>query len=367
MIDIFTRVAGDDYMLDAMGGNPIKERSDIFQPFSYNFNGRQVNFTWSLYQSGLEWLKYNSKNIYDVTADEFDDMIPYIGLTVVEFMTLIYQECAVNPMFFFSEICRIPMPGGGFDKPVLDIGKFCQINSFNMGYNSVLYNPRQSGSTMMLACLYNWVKMFRRWSANIIVPARARTDYDMFIEKTNLVKAGLPKVFFDVKIAETYHYSNNSKFINYLFINDFEFLSTKQYLYMNNINGIKTKTDIDIYPADIGFSTGVQIVANSTINKEPNEELVKLIQNSFVTMKEEDFCHPDYAFQRVKLPNRSPRYEHINPSDYYKYILEIRFDETHIMSKENLDRMTKILPPEYFDSEIRRIRPDIYNKKDDEK
>ena len=362
MIDIFQRIAEDVHLQDR---GDIREKKDIFKELTYNFYGREVKFTWDLYQDGLEWLKYNSKTIYNVTENDFHTIIPYIGLTVLEYMVLIYQECAINPAFFYMEICRVPEIGGTYARTVLDIGKFTQINAFYKGYNSMLYNPRQTGVTMLLACLYNWVTIFRRWSANILVPTRSETDYKMFKEKIDLVKKGLPQVFFSPTIAETYHYSNNSKFVNYLFINEFEFLDDKQYLYMFNINGIKTKTDINIYPADIGFSTGVQMIGNSTINKNPSDELLKFMDNAFVQVAETDFCDPGYAFQR-KMIEYNPGHgkETLRERDYYKYILEIRFDETHIMSPENLDHMSKILPDEYYDTEIRRIRPDRPRKDD---
>lgn len=366
MITVFQRMSEDIHLQDSARTTKAWEKRDIFKNFTYNFYGRDIEFTWELYQDGLEWLKYNSKTIYTVTEKDFDTMIRYIGLTVLEYMVLIYQECAINPAFFYMEICRVPEIGGEYSKTVLDIGKFTQINAFHNEYNSILYNPRQAGSTMLLACMYNWVTIFRRWSANILVPARSNTDYDLFKEKIDLVKKGLPEVFFSPDIVSTYHYNNNSKFINYLFINDFEFLDDKQYLYMFDINRIKTKTDINIYPSNIGFSTGVQIIGNSTINKNPSDELLKFMDNAFIQVREEDFYDPSQAFERKKIPSsmKGQPLEKILPRDYYKYILEIRFDETHIMSKENLDRMSKLLPAEYYDSEIRRIRPDRPRKDD---
>lgn len=337
----------------------IKSRKDLFMEFDHDFGGRLIHFDYGMYVDGMKWLEYNGKTIYSIVADDFNQMIRFIGLTVKEFIVLLYHECAVSSKFFVSEICRAPTMEGIYNPFELDIGKFAQLRAFEDSINSVLYNPRQSGSTMFLCALYNWVKLFRPYSANILVPCRSKTDYELFMAKVDAVEAGLPPIFFHPEITPTFHYRNNSQFINYLMINDFEFLTDMQYQYIDTINGIKSKENIGVYPSRIGFSTKIQVVANSTINKNPSELLESIVSSKYVTMNERYFDQPSRQLSITRVPHHIDpnKIVEIAPRDFNKYILEIRFDEKHIMTEEELSHIQKILPAEYYDTEIRRVRP----------
>lgn len=354
MIDVFERLKTDDFDWETR----IETKRDLFRPFDHDFGNRSVQFDYSVYEDGINWLMYNSKTLYTLTKDDFNQVIRFVGLTVKEFLILVYRECAINPTFFITEICRAPTIEGTYGRFVLDIGKMAQLNAFEASMNSILYNPRQSGSTLFLCALHNWIAMFRPYSANILVPSKSESDYQLYMDKVEAVKNGLPKVFFHPDIKETFHFKNHSQFTNFILVNDFEFLMDKQYGYLNTINNIKSTANLGVYPARIGFSTRVQIVGNSTINQEPSDILKNLISSKYIRMNEIYFDKPnkDISMKRIPNPNIPDKMEEILPRDYNKYILEILFDERHIMTEEELEHMSKIIPEEYYDSEIRRMR-----------
>lgn len=348
MIDVWTRLKDTSF-------KPVTSlvgKKDLFKEFDHYFGERKIHFDHSLYEDGIHWMTMNGMTLYSITEKDFSKMIRFIGLTVKEFITLVYKECALSVKFFMSEICRVPLVDGGFNSYILDVGKFAQLTAFENELNSLLCNPRQTGSTMFLCGLYNWIIMFRSYCSNIMIMDRSRPDYEMFMEKVAAVRKGIPHVFFHEEIRETYHYQNNRNFTNYLFVNEFEFLEDAQYQYFNTLYSLKSKTNMGIYPANIGFSTKTQLVANSTVNSKPSELLKNIIQNRYIGITE-DFFDAPVDFMKNKAS--------VVPSEYNSKIIEIRFDEIHIMSTDNLNKMKKLFEtlPEAYDTEIRRLRTPI--------
>lgn len=331
--------------------------SDFFLEFDYTFGTKTITFTWSLYQECFNNLNYNGMNLYTLTKDDLGKNIHESGLTVQEFLVLLYHECGINPYFFASEIIRVPTFEKDYTKFTLDIGKVSQISALMAGFHSVLCNPRHSGSNTLLAILYNWVEMFRGSCSNIILPVRTTSDYLLFRDKIDGIRDAIPSMFFEPYILSTFFYTPEV-FTNYVFVNDFEFLEEEQYEFMIRANNIRFKPSIGIFFGHIGFKTRLQLVGNTVINRDPSPVLAQYIESMTIKYDEKYFLTPEKCFEEARNVYGNSYPNKIEGNDRQNFILTILYDEHHICKQETLDHMKSIFPPDIYDSEVRRIHVD---------
>lgn len=340
--------------------------SDFFLEFEYTFGSRTIKFTWDLYQECFNNLSYNGMSLYTLTKEDLTKNIHESGMNVYEFLVLVYHECGINPYFFASEIIRMPTFERDYTRFTLDIGKVAQIAAFMKGFHSVLCNPRQTGSSSLLAVLYNWLEMFRTNCSNILLPVRSTGDYLLFMDKIAAIKEGIPKMFFEPYITSTFMYEHDVC-TNYVFVNDFEFLEEPQYQFMLRTNQIRFKPSIGIFFGHIGFRTKLQLVGNTVINRYPSENLYKYVEEMTIRFDEKYCINPEKCFENPVNIYGTPFPNPIEGNDRQNYILTIKYDEHHICKQEALDHLKEILPPELYDSEVRRIHVDHAYESDDRK
>lgn len=315
------------------------KESDFFKEFTYQFGSRSIHFTWDLYQECLSGLRSNKIDFYNPSVTELFMNIHRDNITVQQFLILLYHECGINPYFFISEVAQVP--GFYFDEYEsfnLDIGKATQIFSFMNGYHSILYNPRQSGASSLLAAIYVYIKMFRPNSSDVLIISQCRDSYSMFNEKIVRIKRMIPTAFHEPYLSSAMSYDTAER-KTYLIIEELEFLKEAQISHL-------------IYKLEQKMN--VQVIGNSSINRSPSKTLTDLLQANTIQANEAFFYDPKEFFKHPKnMEGQSYQADKISESDMMKYLITIRYDETNIIEPDFLNHMKKVLGPAY-EQEIAR-------------
>lgn len=327
IIDIQKLIAENDTLFQHIS----EIESNFLTEFDYRLNGRSIHFTKDFYEKCMEVIQEMNLSIYTKEYKDLESIV-HEGVTLMDFLKMLFKGCELNLYFFVSEIARVVDYSGEYHKFNMDIGRSSQLIAINKGFNTLLYNPRQSGQTALLAAIYEYFRIFRRGSY-ILLYTRNSLEHNDFMRRVDCIEQSLPFLFLDEKFIKLSKYYTYNK---YILANDFEYLDDMDlHDIINQLANDKSLNPLSKF--DIQF-IGCGPMRHST----PSRMLEGLIS----TMSKMDDATIFY-----------------NPEDCIKdscnkkeKILSVVYDANLIFTQDTLQHFKDDLPEDAYKYEVLRVR-----------
>lgn len=271
-------------VLREQGLDPVRIDQDftLVQIIS-SVSGEYIDFTEDLYKKGFPFVeKYliraidqdNDFNIHDLSHVILDGQ-----MTVMDFIHGVYLECKANIWFFLKNFCYVQNSEGKPTKFKMTLASQFQIEMFQSTISNVMYNVRQTGSTITMAAMIAWMMAFRPKNNFKVISKDVRANQLLgdivksilnAIPKT--IRLFLPHVSWDLNMFKrrTPLLENEDAPV-FIFIDDMEFFEVGNEIEREILQCI-------VRPESF------TLVAASKINKsfEKNPIYMQLMANSFI-------------------------------------------------------------------------------------